>query len=64
MATRRLGISRGEEKWAITEAAGAAVSSDNVELTWDLATGLSKDELLNLVEKLKQHILQINYPPA
>lgn len=64
MATRRLGISRGEVDYQVTEAAGAAVSSDNVELTWDLATGLSKDELIRMVQILERHILESNYPPA
>ncbi len=58
MATRRYGISRGESEFSITEAAGAAVSSDNIELTVDLAVSLTKAEVLQLVDMIKNHMLK------
>jgi hypothetical protein len=74
MATRRYGISIGEGEFAITEAVGAAVSSDNIELTVDIATTVvnnngstrvvSKQEVLDALEKFENHIIKSNWPPA
>lgn len=74
MATRRYGISVGEGEFAITEAAGAAISSDKVEVTVELATtavntggttrAILKQEVLDSLDKIKNHILKGNWPPA
>jgi hypothetical protein len=74
MATRRYGISIGEGEFAITEAVGAAVSSDSIELTVDIATTVvnnngstrvvSKQEVLDALEKFENHIIKSNWPPA
>lgn len=64
MATRRYGISRGEQYNQITEAVGAAVSSDSVELTVDLASNLTKEDVLMALEKIEMHIIKGNWPPA
>jgi hypothetical protein len=64
MATRRYGTSRGESQQQITEAVGAAVSSDNMEFTVDLAVSLSKEDVLLGLEKIKGHIINGNWPPA
>jgi len=64
MATRRYGLSKGQTKKDVTEAAGAAVDSDSVELTFDLAAGLSQNELLILIDEIKAHILEDIFPPA
>jgi hypothetical protein len=74
MATRRYGISIGEGEFSITEAAGAAVSSDKVELTVELATtavnwrgstrGVEKQEVIDAIDKIKNHIIKGNWPPA
>lgn len=64
MATRRYGISRGENAQQVTEAVGSAVSSDSVELTVDLASNLTREDVLLALEKIKQHIFKGNWPPA
>lgn len=64
MATHRYGISRGESRQQITEAVGAAVSSDSVELTVDLASSLTKEDVLLALNKIEQHIINGNWPPA
>jgi hypothetical protein len=64
MATRRYGISRGETEFSITEAAGAATASDNIEVTFDLAVSLTKSEVLLALDMIKNHILKGNFPPA
>lgn len=74
MATRRFGISVGEGEFSVTEAVGSAVASDTVELTVELATSavnasgstrtISKSEVLDLLEKIENHIIKSNWPPA
>jgi hypothetical protein len=64
MATRRYGISRGETQDQITEAVGAAVASDGIELTVDLAVGLQKSEVVMALDQIKNHIIEGNWPPA
>lgn len=64
MATRRYGLSRGETFDQVTEAVGAAVATDAVEVTVDLAVNLSKEDVLLALEKIQNHIVQGNWPPA
>lgn len=74
MATRRYKIEPGEGEFSITEEAGAAVNSDTVELTVDLATtrvnsggstrAIEKQEVLDALDKIKNHIIKGNWPPA
>ena len=64
MATRRYGLSRGETEFQVTEAVGAAVVTDSIELTFDLAAGLSKEDVLLALGKFKGHIVKGNFPPA
>jgi hypothetical protein len=74
MATRRYKLSVGEGEFLVTEEAGAAVNSDTVELTVELATtavnangttrSILKNEVLDCVEKIKNHIIKGNWPPA
>lgn len=77
MATRRYKISAGETEFSITEEVGAAVNSDTVELTVELSatavkdgnvTGgqrtISKHEVINAIEMIKNHITKGSWPPA
>lgn len=64
MATRRYGISKGENMDQVTEAVGAAVAADGVELTVDLATVSSKEQVLLAIEYIKAWIIKGNWPPA
>ena len=64
MATRIYGISRGEQYNQITEGVGSAVASDSMEFTFDLAVNLTKQDVLNGLELIRQHIIKGNFPPA
>lgn len=64
MATRIYGISRGETEFQITEGVGSATAADNIELTVDLATNLTKAEVLLALEMLENHIVKYGWPPA
>lgn len=73
MATRRYKISPGMTEFQVIEEAGAAVNSNVVELTIDLAAtdivdgaesgalrSIKKQEMLDCIEKIYNHIL--SYP--
>ena len=74
MATRRYKLSVGEGEFSVVEEAGAAVNSDIVELTVELASTavnaasgtrqVLKSEVLDCIEKIKNHIVKGNWPPA
>lgn len=69
MATRRYGLSAGETEFQVTEAVGAAVAADSIELTVDLAgtslTGADgKHRVIMALDMLKAHIIKGNWPPA
>jgi len=64
MATRLYGISRGETEFSITEGVGSAVAADKIELTVDLASSLTRNDVLLALDMLKNHILSKNFPPA
>jgi hypothetical protein len=74
VATRRYKISAGETEFQITEEVGAAVNSDTVELTVELAAtavnaggttrSILKQEVLDALEEFKNHIVKGNWPPA
>ena len=64
MATRIYGISRGESRQQITEGVGSVVAADSVELTVDLASSLTKEDVLLALNKIEQHIINGDWPPA
>ena len=77
MATRRYKINAGQSavEAEVTEEVGAATNSKYIELTVDLAAtavykadgtqrGLTRDEVLDGLDEIKQHILKGNWPPA
>lgn len=74
MATRRYKLSIGEGEFQVTEEVGSAVNSDTVEVTVELATtavnkvggtrGALKDEVLECLDAIKNHIIKGNWPPA
>lgn len=64
MATRLYGISRGENMNAVVSGVGSATSADNVEVTIDLAANMQKSEVLDSLEKIKNYIVNNQWPPA
>lgn len=78
MATRRYKINPGETNVdgnEITEEVGAATNSKNIELTVDLAASyvydgsgvlraVTKQEVLDALDQLKEHIAHRPWPPA
>lgn len=67
MATRRYKISPGKTEFQIIEEAGAAVNSDVIELTVELAPSITdmgatrkvkKSEVMLALEMLENHILK------
>jgi hypothetical protein len=74
MATRRFKVSVGEGSNDVTEEAGAAVNSDTVELTVELATtavndsgstrAINKSEILLALKKIETAIMQSSTIPS
>jgi hypothetical protein len=74
MATRLYGVSVGQAENLVSEGVGSAVAEDTVEVTVELATsainhgagtrGVSKAEVLEALEKIQNHIIKSNWPPA
>lgn len=67
MATRRYGLSRGENVDQVTEAVGAAVAADDIELTVDLANlqgADGKEKVLKALSIFEMYIIKGNWPPA
>lgn len=64
MATRIYSISRGEQLGQVTEGVGAAVATESMEFTFDLAAGLTKEDVLLGLDKIRAHILTDSFPPA
>ena len=63
MATRLYGISRGESQEQISEIVGAA-TTDDIELTIDLAAGMTREEVVMLLDRITRYILEHDFPPA
>lgn len=63
MATRLYGISRGEGQEQIAEAVGSA-TTDDLELTIDLAVGMTREEVVVLLDRVTRYILEHDFPPA
>jgi hypothetical protein len=64
MATRRYSIARGETEFSITEAVGAATATKSMEFTFDLAVNLTREDVLLALDKIANHIVKGNFPPA
>lgn len=71
MATRRFMTGPGEQLADVTQAVGAATATKDIELTVDLANvksgdtvGLSKEDVLLAIDRLKLYIIQNIWPPA
>ena len=75
MATRRYKISPGEPQNDVVEQAGGATNSDTIELTIDIADDeinlngtetrkISKEEALDGIAKIRNHIIQNDWPPV
>ena len=70
MATRRWGISPGQNEYQVTEAVGSAVAANTIELTVDLAnlagTGAppTRQNVLDALAQIQDWILRGVWPPA
>lgn len=66
MATRRYGLSAGETEFQVTEAVGSATVSDSIEVTvdFDASARPSKNDVLQALEMIRNHIIKGNWPPA
>ncbi len=63
MATRQYDIARAESPFEVTEAVGGAIT-DAIRVTVDLAQIADRDEAVLLLDTIKMHILEADWPPA
>lgn len=64
MATRRYSIDRGEHDKDVTEAVGAAIATKKIELTVDLASSLTRSDVLVAIKQFERWIIKGSWPPA
>jgi hypothetical protein len=68
MATRRYSLNKGDNEYQVTEAAGAAVVTKEMEFTVDLATVTDvaggKEAVLLALDNFINYIQRGNWPPA
>lgn len=62
MASEYYGINRGQNEFDIVEQNSSP--SKDIELKIDLAKNLTREDVLLALEKLENHILKYNWPPA
>ncbi len=63
MATRLYTLDRSDTEFQVTETVGAA-TTESVEVTIDLADNLTKAEIFEKLDMIKNHILKSVWPPA
>ena len=64
MATRRYGLSVGENYTQVTEAVGSATAADDIELTVNLATVTKREQILMALERIQMWVIKGNWPPV
>jgi len=66
LATRRYSIAKGQREQDIVEAAGAATATSSMEFTFDLAVSpaLTRQDVLDGLEKIMDYIITNKFPPA
>jgi hypothetical protein len=66
MATRRYGISKGENIDQVTEAVGAATVADSIELTvdFDAVARPSREDVILALRSIEARIMRGPWPPA
>jgi len=62
VADRIYGLDRGDQKEDIVE--DSSTPTKDVEVVVDLAVSLEKSEVLIMLDLIKQHILEGDWPPA
>lgn len=62
MADRIYGLDRGDTEFSVAE--DSSSPTKDVEVVVDLAVGLQKSEVLQLLDMIKNHIVKGSWPPA
>jgi hypothetical protein len=63
MAQRYFGLDKGETEFSVTEDSSTTATTD-VEVRVDLAASMSKSEVLQQLDMIKNHIIKSQWPPA
>jgi len=62
MADRFYGLDRGDTEFDVVEQ--ATTPAKDVEVSFDLAVNLEKEEVLGKLQEIMNHILKGDFPPA
>ena len=62
MADRFYGLDRGDTEFDVTE--DSSSPTKDVEVAVDLAVNLEKEEVLNKLNEIRNHIIKGDWPPA
>jgi hypothetical protein len=63
MADRFYGLDRGDNEFTVVTEQATSPTKD-VEIAVDLAVSLEKSEVLQLIDMIKNHIIEGDWPPA
>lgn len=63
MAQKYYGFNKGEHKTAITTGSSSTAGCD-VELRYDIASALTKQEVLDFIELIKQSVIEDSWQPS
>ncbi|MFZ4687852.1 MAG: hypothetical protein ACOYLS_01310 [Polymorphobacter sp.] len=63
MATQRYTITQGQKAQQVVRAAGSAIASETVQLNVDF-TAMTKGEILESLNELREAIIEGPWPPA
>lgn len=63
MADRFIGLNRGDTKNDTVEGAASTATLD-VEIRMDLDLGMERHEVLVMIDMLRQHIIEADWPMA
>jgi len=63
MADRFYGLDRGDNEFSVVTEQATSPTKD-VEIAVDLAVNLEKSEVLQLIDMIKNHIIEGDWPPA
>ena len=64
MATQRYSVARGDTEFQVTVAPGAATATKSMEYTIDLAAGVTREDVILALKKIRNRIISGNFPPA
>lgn len=64
MGTQRYTITRGQKARQVVRAAGSAIATNTVQVNFDFAASMTRDDALQCLREVEEAILTGPWPPA